>query len=748
MGTYERMSMDEARNVWKARRADADNRRRSQKRVIGEPARLTGKERGLVLLVQFADVKFAPEHTQAVYQDYFNKENYTDFGMTGSVRDYFRAQSYGKFAPEFDVVGPLTAAKDMAYYGRHSGNDNDSYPEELVWEACLQADPLVNFADYDWDGDGEADLVFMVFAGYSEAQGAPSETIWSHKGNLAWLQLSLQLDGVKIDEYACSSELKGAKGSVLDGIGPACHEFSHCLGLPDTYDTGYSGGYGMQYWDLMSYGVSNNESKTPAGYTSYERMFLGWLTPTELTGDMQQITDMKPLADAPEAYILYNDANRNEYYLLENRQPRGFDSALPGHGLLVTHVDYNYAYWWYNVVNYEPDHQRITVIPADNNFINEKSQMAGDAFPGTANNTLLTNFTTPASTLYHPNSDGQELMSKPIDGITESEDGLISFWVGRPILSAPDDVKAVDNGNSFTISWPEVEGAKGYQVEVTELGIVPSNVADALLHEFDFHEFVTDTMGTTDISTSISDYGFEGWTGKELYTSPNKLLIRSHGDSGMLDSRSWNMPKSGEITLVIGGAPAEQGSPIWFYVGFFFYDSTTLPNDTAHAFDTKSWSGDDIKVYHFQCQKDLYYINIIPYSPFYLNYLAVYNGTWSKEELGLTGANARVARRTIIAPVVYDTDANSYTYTPVNQNCKYRYRVRACADDDRFSAWSSEKVYIPGATAVPGILLTPGAPSPTFYDLQGRSMGTNPSVLPKGVYIVNGKKMVKGKSAQ
>ena len=341
MGTYERMSMDNARKEWKARRADADNVRRSQKRVIGEPAHLTGKERGLVLLVQFADVKFLPEHTQAVYQDYFNKENYTDFGMTGSVRDYFRAQSYGQFAPEFDVVGPLTAANDLAYYGSHNGKNNDSYVPELVKEACLQADPLVNFADYDWNGDGEADLVFMVFAGYTEAQGAPSETIWSHKGDLARHQLSLQLDGVKIDEYACSSELKGTKGGNIDGIGPACHEFSHCLGLPDTYDTGYSGGYGMQNWDLMSYGVSNNESRTPAGYTSYERMFLGWLTPTELSGDMTQVKNMKALVDAPEAYILYNDADRNEYYLLENRQPKGFDSALPGHGLLVTHVDYD-----------------------------------------------------------------------------------------------------------------------------------------------------------------------------------------------------------------------------------------------------------------------------------------------------------------------------------------------------------------------------------------------------------------------
>ena len=746
MGTYERMSMDNARKEWKARRADAGNVRRSQKRAAGEPARLTGNERGMVLLVQFADVKFAPEHTQAVFQDFFNKENYTDYGMTGSVRDYFREQSYGKFVPEFDVVGPLTAANDMAYYGRHSGNNSDSYVQELVKEACLQADPLVNFADYDWDGDGEADLVYMVYAGYSEAQDGAPETIWPHRGYLAIKQLSLQLDGVKIDEYACSSELRGSSGSELDGIGTACHEFSHCLGLPDTYDTSYSGGYGMQNWDLMGNGSYNNASRTPAGYTSYERMFLGWLTPTVLSGDMTQVKDMKALVDAPEAYILYNDANRNEYYLLENRQPRGFDSALPGHGLLVLHVDYNRTAWWYNEVNIAPNHQRLSVIAADNNYIADPSQMAGDAYPGTANNTSLTNFTTPASTLYHLNFNLQKLMSKPIDGITESEDGLISFWVGRPQLTTPDpdDAKATGDGNSFTISWPEVEGAKGYQVELTESGIVPSNVADALEQELDFHEFVTDTIGTKDISLSFLDYGWWGWFGYNLYTSPNKLLMRTEGGYGFVGSRIWNMPKSGEITLVIGAAPVKQtDDPVRSIVDFCHYDSLASPDAADYTQEISFWTKDDIKVYHFQSRKELYFFEIIAYLPLYLKYMAVYNGTWSEEELGLTGANARVARRTIIAPVIYDTNTNSYTYTPVSQDCKYRYRVRAFADDNRFSAWSSEKVYIPGATAVSGILLPPGAPSPTVYDLQGRSMGTNPSALPKGIYIVNGKKMVK-----
>ena len=746
MGTYVRMSPDEATKEWTARRARANKENEGRRRALGEPAHLTGHRKGLVLLVQFPDVKFAPKHTQAVFQDYFNKENYTGYGMAGSVKDYFLAQSYGQFEADFDVVGPLTAENIRAYYGRNEENARDVHVRDLVREACLQADPLVDFSDYDWDGDGEVDQVYIVYAGYSESKSGNPETIWPHQGYLSGTNIYLTLDGVEIDRYACSSELTGAAGTELDGIGTFCHEYSHCLGLMDTYDTSYSGGYGMTKWDLMAEGTLNNDSKTPAGYTSYERMFFGWLTPTELKGDISQVSDMKALVDAPEAYILYNEAYRDEYYLLENRQQRGFDSALPGHGLLVLHVDYNKYAWMWNEINTDPSHQRLTVIPADNNFVSSTAGIAGDAFPGTTNNTALTNNSTPASTLYHADADGGKLMNKPIDGITEDEDGLISFWCGRPQMASPDpdDGVAVGDGSSFKISWPEVEGAKYYQVEVTEMGVVPANVEDALEHEFDFHEFVTDEIGTKDISGSFPDYEWWGWFGQNLYTSPNGLLIRGNTNAtdGFLGTYVWNMPKSGELTLVLGAAPVGNKA-VSSDVYFCYYDSTATSDQAEYVRNVFRCAYNGKRVFHFKGDKDLYYFEIVPYEDMYLNYLAVYNGTWSEEELGLTGANARAARRTLSTPVIYDTDTNSFTYTRVNKDCKYRYLVRAMGENGVCSAWSKEKFYQLGSTGITDILLHPAPQSQAIYTLHGRYVGTDASVLPRGVYIMGGKKIVK-----
>ena len=127
---------------------------------------------------------------------------------------------------------------------------------------------------------------------------------------------------------------------MIEGIGTICHEFTHCLGLPDIYDTAYGGGYGMGYWDLMNSGSYNSNGYIPAGFTSYEKMYCGWSQPIELKNDTV-ITGMKPLSEGGESYIIYNDANRNEYYLLENRQKTGWDAGIPGNGLLVIHVDYD-----------------------------------------------------------------------------------------------------------------------------------------------------------------------------------------------------------------------------------------------------------------------------------------------------------------------------------------------------------------------------------------------------------------------
>ncbi len=407
------------------------------------PPNITGKQRGLVVLANFNDVKFTIPDIRTAIERQMNEVGYNDNGNSGSVHDYFLEQSYGQFDLTFDVVGPVTLSRNEGYYGEDSSTSFDIHAPEMVVEAVKlvhEQYPELNFAQYDWNNDGKVDQVYIIHAGYDQASGAPEDAIWSHEWELSSAGLSLQIDGVNIDTYACSSELCGSglddETPVLDGIGSACHEFSHCLGLPDLYYTGNSTGvFGMDMWSVLDYGNYAGDGFRPVAYTAYERWTCGWLTPIELSAGAT-VTNMPALAERPVAYVIHNDLVPTEYYLLENRQPVGTDSDIQGHGLLVTHLDYDASVWKLNLVNNTVSHQRCTVIPADN-ALNGRANgdgsllytddLAGDPYPGTSGNTKLTDLSRPAAKLYNKNASGIKYMSKPITQIAESADGLISF---------------------------------------------------------------------------------------------------------------------------------------------------------------------------------------------------------------------------------------------------------------------------------------------------------------------------------
>ena len=302
-----------------AKRAASNARRmrRMAPRRVGEVGGITGQKKGLIILVNFSDESFQSSNNNALYQRIANEVNFSYGDFKGSMRDYFYAQSEGQFELTFDVVGPVPVSKNQSYYGANDSDGNDKYPATMVIEALKKADSQVNYADYDWDGDGEVEQVYVVYAGKGEADGGASTTIWPHEWELSSAAYygdgggAQTLDGVKIDTYACGGELNGETGSIA-GIGTMCHEFSHCLGYPDFYDTDYSGGQGMGYWDLMDGGSYNGDGYQPAGYTSYERWVAGWKTPTELTSTTQ-IDNMKALQTAgSNTYIIYNSGNSNE----------------------------------------------------------------------------------------------------------------------------------------------------------------------------------------------------------------------------------------------------------------------------------------------------------------------------------------------------------------------------------------------------------------------------------------------------
>lgn len=434
---------------------NAKMRSQSMQKIGTRANVVTGKKKGLVILVQFSNQRFAnpsdvltlgsgETDVKTLYSDMLNKDGYTDTksGAIGSVHDYFHDQSDGLFDLSFDVVGPVTLDHPYSYYGAPSGNEADSNAPQMVIDACNAVKDQVNFADYDWDNDGEVEQVYIIYAGEGQATGGSDDTIWPHKYSLSDSgNQPLKFGNVTVNTYACSNEmvyanLNGKDRAFYMGIGTICHEFSHCLGLPDLYDTGYGGNVGTGSYDLMCSGSYNGGPEAlknvyggtgigtvPAGYTSYEKAFMGWITPTKLGDQPLDIKAMKGLADGGNAYILTNPDNNNEYYLFENRTDSHWDSVLPGHGLLVLHIDYDARSWAYNTVNAARDqnHPRMTIVPADGDLSDET--LASDTYPTDLNSQLSGN-STPALSFYTgysvPTTVG-------LSNIQTAADGTVSF---------------------------------------------------------------------------------------------------------------------------------------------------------------------------------------------------------------------------------------------------------------------------------------------------------------------------------
>lgn len=406
----------------------------------GDHITYKGVKKGLVVLVDFKNKKFADGHDLEYYKNVINGKDFSDEeeGYVGSVRDYFLAQSNGQFELDFDVVGPVTMSKNSGYYGNDGAYQKDEKVYEMIKEACDGIQDKVNLKDYDWDGDGEADQVFFLYAGLGQASGGSAGTIWPHESELRyWPCGVLSYSTGKINTYACANELQpetqGSSRYISAGIGTICHEFSHCLGFADMYDTTGSGGYGMSVFDVMDQGSYNGNGFVPCNYTAFERIYAGWVEAIELESPAT-VKDMKSVSDYGRPFIMYNYKNTNEYFLMENRQNTGWDKGLYGsNGLLIVHVNYVPSRWANNSVNSSAEKiQCCTVVNADGSRENTQYSLQGDLYPyevkGVTMNDEFTDESEPAAKLYTKNSDNSYALGIPITQIKRSK-GSVSFLV-------------------------------------------------------------------------------------------------------------------------------------------------------------------------------------------------------------------------------------------------------------------------------------------------------------------------------
>lgn len=421
----------------------------------------TGDVRCLVFLVEYKDVKFKVSDPQKYYDEFCNSENFTKDGATGSVAQYFRDQSDNMFRPVYDVFGPVPLKNNRAYYGGNTAGGDDKAAEEMVVEAVEYYKNEIDFSKYDFDNDGYVDNIFILYAGQGEASYGPATSVWPHSFELHYVMTCPQYNGKRVDSYTCTNEweLNGP-----EGIGTFCHEFSHTMGLPDLYHTSNSSAaYTPGSWSVLDYGPYNNEGRTPPNYSIFERNAMGWLEPSVLDGPA--CITLEPIT-SNTGYLIETEKT-NEFFLLENRQQKGWDTFIPGHGMLIWHIDFNQAKFNDNSVNNSKTHQYVDIVEANNEAnSNNEQTMAGYAFPGTAKNTSFTSTTTPAMKSW----SGRDV-DMPITNIVE-QSGKIMFDVagGYFELDTPTGVKASANQDGIlSVSWDAVQNAAFYTVTVTQL---------------------------------------------------------------------------------------------------------------------------------------------------------------------------------------------------------------------------------------------------------------------------------------
>jgi len=437
----------------------------SRQRSVMKSAPTTGTLKLLCILIGFTDKAFVK--TKADFENLFNQVGYSTDGATGSVFDYYKENSYGRLNLAVTVAGPYVAAHNMAYYGANDASGTDINPEALVTEAVKLADPTVNFADFDNDKDGTVEGVFVIHAGFGEEAGASANTIWAHTSSIT----PITLDGVIVSDYACSCELRGTSGTGITRIGVICHEYGHILGTMDFYDTNYStnGTYdGTGDWDIMGDGSWNNNGTTPAHHNPYTKLYVyGWGTPKTFTSGGSATLNNAEQHD--DSFYLINTTTSNEFFLLENRQKQNFDSYIPGHGLIIYHVDGNFISTAGDEINIS-SHQGMYPVCA-NATANPPSSYgvingAGLPFPGTANKTSFTDTTTPNSLSW-----ASAKTNSPITGITEdTTNKTITFQT--PVL--PDKPSTPVAGpatnilqTSFYANWKASTIATSYHLDVS-----------------------------------------------------------------------------------------------------------------------------------------------------------------------------------------------------------------------------------------------------------------------------------------
>ena len=446
----------------------------------------------LVILANFSDLSFVTENAHDTFNQLCNAETlpkYSEkYNNLCSVRRYFQQCSHGNFNPQLDVIGPVTLPQTMEYYGKSAeGSSTDANFYQFCKDAIAAVEDEVDFNDYDNDGDGKAELVCVIYAGYGQnISGNPKNSIWPKCGYQGITTSDAYKENpskkVTVSYMNCGAELMHVSlGNEMNGLGTFIHEFSHGMGLADHYANNTNARIDNQtpeYWDLMDYGEHANNGYAPVPYTAWEQETMGWIEVEKLETS-QNVTDVLPLIKGGKAYKFGNGGNAEEWMYLENVQPRDDENQIPGfvygHGLLAMHVAYPSSSVKMNdYPNNNAGKPGISIVPADGLVINgyrfvaddqqttdtkpyHRSEyiasLRADPFPGTKKiDHLDVTMELPNYKFYH----GEEAPKQSLTNIAESE-GVVSFYFND---GTPTGIKQVEGSGLKVEGYYDLQGRR------------------------------------------------------------------------------------------------------------------------------------------------------------------------------------------------------------------------------------------------------------------------------------------------
>ena len=524
---------------------------------------MTGDQPTLVVLARFSDqapVGTGPAH----WADRF-------FGEAGSVRDYYDEVSYGNLGlvPAAETSGTANGVVgwvDVGYDHPNSGaNASTGWQDDLqlARSAITAANRYVDYASFDLDDDGvvgPSELhVVVIAAGYETSYSGPEAqcgpAVWAHNWEL--FELTPTIDGVAVGGNGGSYSMFGEYHCVLGAdepgapasIGVMAHELGHDLGWPDLYDVDYTSA-GIGAWSLMAAGswtrasTSDRLGSSPVHPDAWSKLAQGWVDPDVVSGSRPGV-QLEQVASAPDvAQVLPNPAGvdwrfgspgSGMYFLVENRQPTGYDAGLPGCGLLVWRVDESLP--GDNSANSIDNRRLVDLVEADRTSdLDDWDNLgdAGDPFPGSTGNFWLGPRSSPSTVL--PNWARSDVDLWPI---TESCASTMVADISAPVapeICPPDDqFEPNDTPQTATpLTTHSVEGVlctgdtDHYVVESTASGRVRVHLDHAMAFG-DLDVVVTELSSGRQ---AIGSSPFEpDWAGFDS-VSPGSFLVTVSGSEG------------------------------------------------------------------------------------------------------------------------------------------------------------------------------------------------------------------------